>query len=99
MTDGKRKLGRPTESLSAEERAKRYRAAATEAFDRAGTTRDTGMRAEYFELAVGWHNLAFEIERAVSLAQRTAQKDKPAEDAGNTTDAVSSTDRNPAAQR
>ena len=81
MTDGKRRLGRSTELLPAEKRAKHYRAAATEAFGRAEATRDIALRAEYFDLAAGWHNLAFEVERQTGVPDdarnKTSQSKRP----------------------
>jgi hypothetical protein len=74
MTDGKRKLSSATELLSAEERARRYRAAATEAFGRADSAQDSVLRAEYFEMAAGWHNLAFETERRADPAEELVAK-------------------------
>lgn len=60
-------MGQMWNSVSLKDRIFRYRQLATEVFSLAETTQDTSMRAGFFALASGWHDLALELEHSQGL--------------------------------
>lgn len=54
-------------SVSLKDRVSRYRQMASEVFGLAETTHDASLRAGFFALASGWHDLALELEHSRGL--------------------------------
>jgi hypothetical protein len=58
------KVAKSLDWLPLDERLRCYRQFAQDAFRQAGETGDANCRAEFFNMAAGWHSLADEIERS-----------------------------------
>ena len=65
----KDRMGQSVGSLSVEERVTYYRAAASEALRLAENLRDVKLRGTYLQLAMGWHELATELEGTEPIPQ------------------------------
>jgi hypothetical protein len=63
-------LGILLAALPPEERVRRYRQMAAEAFRLAASTHDMALKAGHLSLASGWQVLAIEIEHTHGLATR-----------------------------
>ena len=69
----KSKLGQSIALLSAEQRLNYYRAAATEVMRLAKSIKDSTLRAQYLQLAAGWHDLAFELENSLHMPSEPSE--------------------------
>lgn len=70
---GDPKLGQTLESLPLQERAKRYRQFADEAFRQAGQSANPDLRAGLLSMAAGWHALATELDSVIRVARAEAE--------------------------
>ena len=73
--------GRPFQSASRQERAQRYRDMADAAFLKAQRVENPEIRAEFLNLATGWHAMALEIEKG--LERPIQPQENPARDGAN----------------
>jgi hypothetical protein len=62
-------------AMPPEERVRRYRQMAAEAFRLAASTQDMALKAGHLSLASGWQVLAIEIEHAHGLGERPSRGD------------------------
>ena len=67
-------LGILLAAVPPEERVRRYRQMAAEAFELAASSHDLALKAGHLSLASGWQVLAIEIEHAHGLATPSERK-------------------------
>ena len=60
-------MGQSIKSRPADERARHYRELAEEAMRMAEAVKDETLRSGYMAMAAGWHSMAQEAERLVTL--------------------------------
>ena len=56
------------------ERCAYYRMMARDALSRAALTKETEQRAQFFNVALGWHALAVQIEESLGVLEREERK-------------------------
>jgi hypothetical protein len=77
--DRERLLAEALAGLPPTQRSRRYRELAATAFQRANTSRNRALKAEYLVIAAAWLALAMQIEREASSG---APEEKPSDGAG-----------------